>query len=93
MVSTHSDVVSQRTQGRSSIVNCQLLYITLLSLSLVFIGVVLGLLIGKAIFDEETGGQSSANWGGTVTQGGVEKPVLQAIVDMMNADNIEENLK
>ena len=44
-------------------------------------------MIGKAIF-EEAGGQPSANWGGTVTQGGVEKPVLEAIVDMMNAKNI-----
>ena len=44
---------------------------------------------GKAIF-EEAGGQPS---GGTVTQGGNEKPVLEAIVDMMNAENIKENLK
>ena len=36
---------------------------------------------------------SSANWGGMVTQGGVQKPVLEAIVDMMKADNIKENLK
>ena len=54
---------------------------------------VLGLLIGKVVFNEETGGQPSANWGGTVTQGGVEKPVLEAIVDMMNPDNIKENLR
>ena len=65
----------------------------LLSLSLFFIGVTVGLLIGKLVFNEETGGQSSANWGGTVTQGGVQKPVLDAIVDMMSAENIEENLR
>ena len=52
-----------------------------------------GLLIGKLVFDVETGGQPSANWGGTVTQGGVQKPVLEAIVDMMSAENIEENLR
>ena len=45
------------------------------------------------MFNEGSGGQPSANWGGTVTQGGVEKPVLEVIVDMMNADNIKENLK
>ena len=45
------------------------------------------------MFDEETGGQSSANWGGTVTQDGVQKPVLEAIMDMMSAENIEENLR
>ena len=45
------------------------------------------------MFDKETGGQPSANWGGTVTQDGVQKPVLEAIVDMMKAENIMENLR
>ena len=47
------------------------------------------------MLDKETEGQltSSANWGGTVTQGGVQKPVLEAIVDMMKAENIRENLR
>ena len=91
--STRSDVASQRTQRRNSVVNCQLIYIILLFLSLVFIGILLGLLIGKVVFNEEIRDQPSANWGGTVTQGGVEKPVLEAIVDMMNPDNIKENLR
>ena len=44
--------------------------------------------------DDKNGGQTSlANWGGMVTQGGVQKPVLEAIVDMMKADNIKENLR
>ena len=37
--------------------------------------------------------QSSANWGGTVTQGGVERPVLEVIADMMNTENVKENLR
>ena len=46
------------------------------------------------MFDEKTGGQPSANWGGTVTtQDGVQKPVLEAIVDMISAENIKENLR
>ena len=52
-----------------------------------------GLLIGKLVFDKEDDNDDfSANWGGMVTQDGVQKPVLEAIVDMMNADNIKENL-
>lgn len=42
---------------------------------------------------DKDGSQSSENWGQTVTQGGVQKPVLEAIVDMMKADNIDYNLK
>ena len=60
---------------------------------LFFIGVATGVLLGKLVFDDETKGPSSANWGGTVTQDGVQKPVLEAIVDMMDANNIEEYLK
>ena len=56
-------------------------------------GVAAGLLVGKLVFNEGSGGQPSANWGETVTQGGVEKPVLEVIVDMINAENIKENLK
>ena len=45
------------------------------------------------MFDKEDDNDDlSANWGGMVTQDGVQKPVLEAIVDMMNADNIKENL-
>ena len=36
---------------------------------------------------------SAADWGGTVTQDGIQKPVLEAIVDLMSAENIEENLR
>ena len=43
--------------------------------------------------DDNNGNTSSAKWGGMVTKDGVERPVLQAIVDMMNAENIEDNLK
>ena len=56
-------------------------------------------MIDKLTFDKEDESEgslsctSSANWGGMVTQGGVQKPVLEAIVDMMNASNIKENLR
>ena len=44
--------------------------------------------------DDKNGRQtSSTNWGGMVTQDGVQKPVLEAIVDMMKAENIKENLR
>ena len=68
-------------------------YIILLLLTLFVTGVAAGLLAGKLVFNEENGGQSSANWGGMVIQGGVQKPVLEAIVDMMNTENIKENLR
>ena len=55
-----------------------------LAFSLFFIRVVAGLLIGKLVFDKDddkNGGQtSSTNWGGMVAQDGVQKPVLEAIV-------------
>ena len=68
-------------------------YIILLLLTLFVTGVAAGLLVGKLVLNEENGGQSSANWGGMVIQGGVQKPVLEAIVDMMNTENIKENLR
>ena len=72
----------------------RLILITFLALSLFFVGVAAGLLIGKLVFDKEDDkNASSANWGGMVTQGGVQKPVLEAIVDMMKAENIKENLR
>ena len=62
-----------------------------------------GLLIGNLVADNyykeddvdkcQGNYASSADWGGTVTKGGVKKPVLEAIVHMMNADNIKENLR
>ena len=37
--------------------------------------------------DEKSKGQTlSDNWGGMVTQGGVQQSVLEAIVDMMKAE-------
>jgi len=45
------------------------------------------------VFDKETECKSSANWGEIVTQDGVQKPVLEAIMDMMKAENIMDNLK
>ena len=95
---THSDVASQNKRRRSHIGPCcRLACITLLAFSLFFIGVAVGLLIGKLVFDKDddkNGGQtSSTNWGGMVTQDGIQKPVLEAIVDMMKAENIEENLR
>ena len=93
----YSDVASQSTKRRGHISRCRLACLILLALSLFFIGVAAGLLIGKLVFDKEddkNGDQtSSANWGGMVTQGGVQKPVLEAIVDMMKAENIKENLR
>ena len=56
-------------------------------------------MIGKLVFDKKDDSKSdgstasSENWGGMVTQDGVQRPVLEAIVDMMKADNIKENLK
>ena len=82
-----SDLPSQNTQRRGWIVHCYLIFLSLIPLILFVTGVAAGLLIGKAIF-EEAGGQPSAYWGLRVTQGGVEKPVLEAIVDKMNAKNI-----
>ena len=78
---------------RRRLVRCKLLCIIFLSVSLFFIGAAAGLLIGKLVFDKEDDNDDlSANWGGMVTQDGVQKPVLEAIVDMMNADSIKENL-
>ena len=46
------------------------------------------------MFDKEDDKNASlANWGGMVTQDGFQKPVLEAIVDMMKAENIKENLR
>ena len=45
------------------------------------------------MYDEENGSQSSASWGGMVTQGGVQKPVFEAIVEMMKVENIKQNLR
>ena len=87
----YSDFSSQRTQRTG---RYRLILITFLALSLFFIGVAAGLLIGKLVFDKEDDKNASlANWGGMVTQGGVQKPVLEAIVDMMKAENIKENLR
>ena len=92
-----SDVASQNTKRRGHTGRCRLVCITLLILSLFFIGAAAGLLIGKLVFDkgdDKNGGKTlSANWGGMVTQGGVQKPVLEAIVDMMKPENIKENLR
>ena len=88
----HSGVEAQNAQ-RDCTNHCRLIFVALISIVLFFIGVATGLLLGKLVFDDETKGPSSANWGGTVTQDGVQKPVLEAIVDMMDANNIEENLK
>ena len=94
---SHSDITSQSAYRRGRLVRCKLLCITFLSLLLFFIGAATGLLVGKLLLDKEDdnngGHTSSYNWGGTVTQDGVEKPVLEAIVDMMNVDNIKENLR
>ena len=74
--------------------------IILLSLLLFIFGLAIGILIGKLVFDKDDDneshmqGTSSENWGGMVrNQSGVEKPVLEAIVDMMKAENIKENLR
>ena len=76
---------------------CQLICSILFALSLFFIRVATGLLIGKLVFDKEddkNGDQTSlANWGEMMTQGGVQKSVLEAIVDMMKAENIKKNLR
>ena len=97
MVCPRSDVSSQSTRRRGHIGCCRLICITLLAFSLFLIGVAVGLLIGKLVFDKDddkNGGQiSSTNWGGMVTQDGVQKPVLEAIVDMMKTENIKENLR
>ena len=86
----HSDSSFQSTQRRSWIIHG---YRIFLFLTLFVTGVAAGLLVGRLVFNEGSGDQPSANWGGTVTQGGVEKPVLEAIADMMNAENIKENLR
>ena len=73
--------------------------IIFLSLLLFLFGLAIGILIGKLVFDEKDDDKSdgstasSENWGGMVTQDGVQRPVLEAIVDMMKAENIKENLK
>ena len=94
---THSDVASQNKKRRGHVRPCcQLICVVLLAFSLFFIGVAAGVLIGKLVFDKDdkNGGQtSSTNWGRMVTQDGVQKPVLEAIVDMMKAENIKENLR
>ena len=91
----YSDVASQSTKRRGHIGRCRLACLIFLALSLFFIGVAAGLLIGKLVFDKEDEGlnASPANWGGMVTQGGIQKSVLEAIVDMMKAENIKENLR
>ena len=96
----NSDDLSQKIQRSGYVAHYELSFVISFSLLLFFTGVTAGLLIGKLLIDKEDDVDkcqgnyaSSANWGGTVTQGGVEEPVLEAIVDMMNADNIKENLK
>ena len=94
----YSDVTS-KSRGKE---RCYSRYrpfcIIFLSLLLFIFGLAIGILIGKLVFDEKDDGKSdgsasSGNWGGMVTQDGVQKPVLEAIVDMMKAENIKENLK
>ena len=100
-LSACSDDSSQKIQQRGYVAHYELSFFITFSLLLFFIGVTTGLLIGKLAVDKEddldkecqNNYASSANWGGMVTQGGVEKPVLEAIVNMMNAENIKENLK
>ena len=90
----HSDTTAKIAQKRGEyFVRYRLIFVIFLSVTLFFIGATAGLLIGKLVFDKETECKSSANWGEVVTQGGVQKPVLEAIVDMMKAENIMNNLK
>ena len=99
-VSTYSDITSKSTRKGGYYPRYRPFCIIFLSLLLFLFGLAAGLLIGKLVFDKDddtNGGQSlnvsSTNWGGMVTQDGVQKPVLEAIVDMMKAENIKENLK
>ena len=95
----HSDITSKSTWNKGRCTRYRPFCIIFLSLLLFLIGATTGILIGKLVFDKEDESEgslsctSSANWGGMVTQGGVQKPVLEAIVDMMNASNIKENLR
>ena len=81
MVLSHSDITSQSAYRRGRLVRCKLLCITFLSLSLFFIGAATGLLAGKLLINKEDdnndGYTSSASWGGTVTQDGVESQCLR----------------
>ena len=97
---TYSDITSKSARKGGCYPRYQPFCIIFLSLLLFLFGLAAGVLIGKLVFDKDddiNGGQSlnvsSTNWGGMVTQDGVQKPVLEAIVDMMKAENIKENLK
>ena len=94
---TYSDITSKSTRKGGYYPRYRPFCIIFLSFLLFLFGVAAGVLIGKLVFDKDddkNGGQtSSTNWGGMVTQDGVQKPVLAAIVDMMKAENIKENLK
>lgn len=90
---------SELTRKKGYVAKYRPYCIIILSVLLFFIGLAAGVLIGKLAFDKEDDKNvnqnysSSADWGGMVTEGGVQKSVFDAVADAMKAENIMENLK